>query len=64
MSSTLLLSAQHFRAFCLFGIYFSLDLDRASQVPLVVKSSPATAGAARDVGLIPGWGRYPGEGND
>ena len=27
---------------------------------LVVKNPPADAG---DVGLIPGWGKYPGEGN-
>ena len=32
----------------------------ASQVALVVKSSPANAGDARDVGLIPGLGRSPG----
>ena len=36
---------------------------RASQVVLVVKSSPANAGDARDVGLIPGLGRSPGERN-
>ena len=28
-----------------------------------VKNSPANAGDAGDVGLIPGWGRSPGEGN-
>ena len=33
---------------------------RASQVALVVKNSPASAG---DTGLIPGLGRSPGEGN-
>ena len=32
----------------------------ASQVALVVKNLPANAG---DVGLIPGSGRSPGEGN-
>ena len=26
----------------------------------VVKNRPAYAGEARDAGLIPGWGRYPG----
>ena len=36
---------------------------RASQVALVVKNLPATAGNARDMGLIPGSGRSPGEGN-
>ena len=35
----------------------------ASQVALVVKNLPASAGDARDVGSIPGTGRVPGEGN-
>ena len=35
---------------------------RASQVALVVKNPPANAGNVRDAGLIPGWGRSPGEG--
>ena len=34
-----------------------------SQVTLVVKNLPAYAGDVRDVGLIPGSGRSPGEGN-
>ena len=34
-----------------------------SQVPLVVKNSPANAGAVRDTGSIPGSGRSPGGGN-
>ena len=29
----------------------------------LVKSLPAKAGEAREAGLIPGWGRRPGEGN-
>ena len=29
----------------------------------VVKNLPPNAGDTRDVGLIPGWGRSPGEGN-
>ena len=29
----------------------------------LVKNPPANAGDARDVGLVPGWGRSPGEGN-
>ena len=29
----------------------------------MVKNLPAKAGDARDVGLIPGSGRFPGEGN-
>ena len=34
-----------------------------SQVALAVKNLPAKAGDVRDVGLILGLGRYPGEGN-
>ena len=34
----------------------------ASQVALVVKNPPANAGDISDVGLIPGSGRFPGEG--
>ena len=39
--------------------------DGVSQVVLVVKNPPANAGDTRDVGLIPGSGRYPrgGHGN-
>ena len=29
----------------------------------VVKNLPSSAEDARDMGLIPGWGRPPGEGN-
>ena len=35
----------------------------ASQVALVVKNSYANPGDARDTGLIPGSGRYPGGGH-
>ena len=35
----------------------------APQVALVVKNPPANAGDIRDMGLIPGSGRSPGEGN-
>ena len=35
----------------------------ASQAALVVKNSPADAGDIRDVGMIPGLGRSPGEGH-
>ena len=35
----------------------------ASQVALVVKNPPANAGDIRDVGLILGLGRSPGEGH-
>ena len=40
-----------------------IDVYWASQVALVVKNSPASAGDVRDVGSIPGSGRSPGEGN-
>ena len=30
---------------------------------LVVKNPPANAGGLRDLGLIPGWGRFPGGGH-
>ena len=33
------------------------------EVGLVVKKLPASAGDMRDLGLIPGSGRSPGEGN-
>ena len=36
---------------------------RASQVALVVKNLPASAGDIRDSGLIPGLGRSPGGGH-
>ena len=32
-------------------------------VALVIKNLPASAEDVRDVGLIPGLGRFPGEGN-
>ena len=35
----------------------------AFQVVLVVKNLPADAGYTRNAGLIPGSGRFPGEGN-
>ena len=30
---------------------------------LVVKGPPANAGDVKDLGSIPGWGRYPGGGH-
>ena len=36
---------------------------KASQVTLVVKKPPAKVGDVRGVGLNPGSGRLPGEGN-
>ena len=40
-----------------------LKAPRASQVALVVKNLPASAGDGRNMGSIPGSGRSPGEGN-
>ena len=34
----------------------------ASEIVLVVKNKPASAGGIRDIGSIPGWGRLPGGG--
>ena len=33
------------------------------QVALLIKNPPTNAGEMRNVGSIPGSGRYPGEGN-
>ena len=41
----------------------ALYIREGSQVVLVVKNLPANAGDARDLGLIPGSGKSPGEGN-
>ena len=38
--------------------------NRASQVTLVVKNSPANTGDLRDLGSIPGSERCPGGGHD
>ena len=38
-------------------------LSKSSNVVLVVKNPPADEGDIRNVGLIPGSGRSPGEGN-
>ena len=35
----------------------------ASQGALVLRNPPANAGDIRDVGSIPGWGRFLGEGH-
>ena len=40
----------------------AFTVSRASQVVPVVKNLPANAGDVRDVGSIPGWGRFPGGG--
>ena len=45
------------------GIVGSYNSSRASQMVLRVESPLANAGDVRDVGLIPGTGRFPGEGH-
>ena len=40
-----------------------ISMDGASQVVLVVKNLPANTEDTRDVGSIPGSGRFPGIGN-
>ena len=40
-----------------------MRIERAFPVALVVKNPPANAGDTRDMGSIPGPGRYPGEGH-
>ena len=47
----------------MLGFWLGLSWISASQVVLVVKNLPATAGDVRDVGLIPGLGRSPGGGD-
>ena len=42
---------------------FKCHLIWASQVVLVIKNLPTNAGDIRDVGLIPGLGRFPGVGH-
>ena len=41
----------------------TIILTWASQVVLVVKNLPASAGDGKDAGSIPKWGRPPGVGN-
>ena len=43
--------------------YLRVDKEGASQVAVVVKSLPASAGDVRDMGLIPGLESPPGEGH-
>ena len=47
----------------LFDYMSSLDTSGASQVALVVKNLLANTADSRDMNLIPGSGRSPGEGN-
>ena len=47
---------------CLLDIR-GVKSDRGFPSGSMVKNPPASVGAARDTGLIPGLGRSPGEGN-
>ena len=49
--------------FLIFGKALTMMYFGASQVVLMVKNPPANAGDIRNLGLIPGCGRSPGEGN-
>ena len=44
-------------------IYNQLPVYGASHVAVVVKNLPSSAGDGRDLGLIPGSGRFPGGGH-
>ena len=46
-----------------FLVYVGREFPKASQVALVEKNPPASAGEIRDTGSIPGSGESPGEGN-
>jgi len=50
---------------CSYTRYLAIwdSVSWASQVALVVKNLPANTGDTREVGLIPGLGRFPGVGN-
>ena len=48
--------------FCIFLSIFAFL--SASQVVLMAKNLPASAGDVRDVGSVPGLGRSPGGGHD
>ena len=48
----------------LYVLYIIYDIGQASLVAPSVKNLPANAGDTGDTGLIPGWGRSPGERND
>ena len=46
-----------------FDVYYETVLCQGFPGGTMVKNRPANAGDARDMGLIPGLGRSPGEGN-
>ena len=57
------LSCFQFEAFSGLNIRVLPIFIRASQVVLVVKDLPANVGEIRDMGWIPGLGRFSGKGN-
>ena len=52
-----------FFSFLIYGAFKNI-LNPTSQVVLVVKKLPVSVGDARDKGLIPGLGIFPGRGHD
>ena len=57
-------AAHSFHSLCMFSSkLIKLKIMRVSQVALVVKNLPANAGDIRDVGSIPGLGRFLGGGH-
>ena len=63
------LNPHHHHLHCMFVFadldkYSILNFHQAFPSGSRVKNSPANAGDMKDVGLIPGFGRSPGEGND
>ena len=53
----------YWEIFFFLFLFYDMVCIGASQVALVVKNLPANAGNVRDVGSIPGSGRYPGGGH-
>ena len=49
--------------FLLLAYIYSVNIYFIGPIDSVVKNLPANAGATGNVGLIPGLGRSPGEGN-
>ena len=62
-SSASEISRKLFFFFLIYGAFKNI-LNPTSQVVLVVKKLPVSVGDARDKGLIPGLGIFPGRGHD
>ena len=54
----------HCRQMVYYLSYKGIFIYKASKVALVVKDPRASATEGRDAHSIPGWGRFPGVGND